>query len=267
MRANRTILFGAGWKMNKTVSEAVEYVGRLLELLSKTQGIEDAQIFLVPPFTALDAVRKASAGELWVGAQNMHWEDRGAYTGEISAPMLCELGIDLVELGHSERRQFSNEDDIRVGWKVRSALRHHLRPLICVGESLEEKEFGAQEETVASQLRIALESVEPSQAANLVIAYEPVWAIGRDGSIVSPAYVSAMSGHVRSVLAGILGTEAASQVRIIYGGSVDECNASQIILQKNVDGLFIGRAALQAEGFARLIEVCLKAVAMQTSNF
>jgi triosephosphate isomerase len=265
MSANRTLLFGAGWKMNKTVSEAVEYVGRLLKLLSKTQGIEDAQIFLVPPFTALDAVKKASAGELWVGAQNMHWEDWGAYTGEISAPMLFELGVDLVELGHSERRQFFNEDDIRVRWKVGSALRHHLRPLICVGETEEEKQFGAQKETVARQLRIALEGVEPSQAANLIIAYEPVWSIGQEGRIVSPAYVSAMSGHIRSVLAGILGTEAASQARIIYGGSVDECNAPQILLPGNVDGLFIGRAALQAEDFARLIEVCLKAVAIQTS--
>jgi triosephosphate isomerase len=265
MRANRTILFGAGWKMNKTVSEAIEYVGRLLELLSKTPGIEDTQIFLIPPFTALDAVKKASAGELWVGAQNMHWEDWGAYTGEISAPMLCELGMDLVELGHSERRQFFNEDDIRVRWKVRSALRHHLRPLICVGETMEEKEFGAQKETVARQLHITLAGVEPSQAPNLIVAYEPVWAIGQDGSIVTPADIQAMSGHIRSVLASVLGAEAASQTRIIYGGSVDECNAPQILLQGNVDGLFIGRAALQAEGFARLIAVCLKAVAIQTS--
>ena len=265
MSAKRTILFGAGWKMNKTVSESVEYVVRLLELLNKTHGIEDAQIFLIPPFTALDAVKKASPEEWWVGAQNMHWEDGGAYTGEISAPMLCELGMDLVELGHSERRQFFNEDDIRVGWKVRSALRHHLRPLICVGESGGEKELGAQKETVARQLRIAMESVEPAQAANLIIAYEPVWAIGKDGSIVSPTHVSAMSGHIRFVLASILGSEAASQVRTIYGGSVDGSNAPQILLQGNVDGLFIGRAALQAEGFAGLIEACLRAVAIQTS--
>ncbi len=265
MSANRTVLFGAGWKMNKTVSEAVEYVGRLRELVSKTHGMKDAQIFLIPPFTALDAVKKASAGEFWVGAQNMHWEDWGAYTGEISAPMLCELGMDLVELGHSERRQFFNEDDIRIRWKVHSALRHHLRPLICVGESAEEKGFGAQKETVARQLRIALASVEPSQAASLIIAYEPVWSIGQDGSIVSPAYILAMNGHIRSVLAGILGTVAASQARIIYGGSVDERNAPQILLQGNVDGLFIGRAALQADGFAHLIDVSLKAVAIQTS--
>jgi L-erythrulose 1-phosphate isomerase len=265
MSPNRTILFGAGWKMNKTVSEAVEYVERLRELLTRIPGTEDAQIFLIPPFTALDAVKKASPEEWWVGAQNMHWEDCGAYTGEISAPMLCELGMDLVQLGHSERRQFFGEDDIQVRCKVRSALRHHLRPLICVGESAEEKEFGAQKETVVRQLRIPLESLEPSQAANLIIAYEPVWAIGKNGSILRPDYVSVMSGHIRSVLASILGTEAAFQARIIYGGSVDECNAPQILLQGNVDGLFIGRAALQAENFARLIEVCLKAAAMQAS--
>ncbi len=265
MRAERTFLFGAGWKMNKTVSEAVEYVGRLLQLLSKVPGIEDSQVFLIPPFTALDAVRKACAGKLWVGAQNMHWEEWGAYTGEISAPMLFELGMDLVELGHFERRQWFNENDIRVRWKVRSALRHHLRPLVCVGESAEEKEFGAQKETVARQLRIALEGVETSQAPNLIIAYEPVWAIGQDGGIVRPAYVMAMTGHIRSVLASILGDEAALNVKIIYGGSVDERNAPQILLQGNVDGLFVGRAALQAEGFARLIEVCLRAAGIQAS--
>jgi triosephosphate isomerase len=266
MSANRAILCGAGWKMNKTVSEAVDYVDQLRELLSKTPGIEDAQIFLIPPFTALDAVKKASPEQWWVGAQNMHWEDWGAFTGEISAPMLCELGMDLVELGHSERRQFFSEDDIRIRWKVGSALRHHLRPLICVGESAEEKEFGTQKEAVAKQLRIALENVEPSHAAHLIIAYEPVWAIGQDGSIVSPAHVLAMSGHIRSVLAGILGTEAAAQARIIYGGSIDERNAPQTLLQGNVDGLFIGRAALRADGFARLIRLCLEAVAIQASR-
>lgn len=260
MTANRTMLFGSGWKMNKTVREAVEYVGRLLPLLSKISGIENAQIFLVPPFTALNAVKKASAGKLWVGAQNMHWEDWGAYTGEISAPMLCELGMDLVELGHSERRQFFNEDDIRVNRKVRLALRHNLRPLVCVGESVEEKECGAQNETVARQLRMALASVEPSQAPNLIVAYEPVWAIGQDGSVVSPVYIRATTEHIRGVLASIFGAEAASQVRIIYGGSVDEHNAPRVLLQGKVDGLFVGRAALQAESFARLIEVCLRGV-------
>ena len=150
MNKNGPILFGSNWKMNKTASEALDYVQRLLELLDKAENIEDrAQVFLIPPFTAIEAVKRASLGRFLVGAQNMHWEDSGAHTGEISAPMLCELGVDLVELGHADRRQYFNENNVCVSRKVRTALRHNLRPLVCVGESAEDRDFGVEKETVA----------------------------------------------------------------------------------------------------------------------
>jgi triosephosphate isomerase len=150
------ILFGTNWKMNKTRQEASDSTSRLLELLETTRGIEQAQVFVIPPFTAIDAVKRASGGKLWTGAQNMHWAKWGAYTGEISAPMLIELGVDLVQLGHAERRRYFNETDTEVNRKVHSALRYALRPLICVGEQAEDKEFGVARETLSRQIKIVL---------------------------------------------------------------------------------------------------------------
>jgi triosephosphate isomerase len=190
----------------------------------------------------------------------MHWEDSGAYTGEISAPMLCELGVDLVELGHTERRKYFNENDTSVGLKVATALRHNLRPLVCVGETAEHRDFGVENETVARQVRMAITHVEAQSAQNLIIAYEPVWAIGEEGTIASPDQVRDMSRHIRGVLEGDWGVEAASRVPIIYGGDVNEQNAPQILLHAEVQGLFIGRAALEVENFVRLIEACLEVV-------
>ena len=215
---------------------------------------------LFPPFTAIEAVKRASLGKFWVGAQNMHWEDSGAYTGEISAPMLRELGMDLVELGHAERRQYFNENDVCISWKVRAALRHNLRPVICVGESAEDRNFGVENETVMRQVRMAITNVKPQDAQNLILAYEPVWAIGEEGTMASPDNVREMSGHIRCVLESNLGTEAASRVPIIYGGDVNENNAPQILRDGGVRGLFIGRAALQVENFIHLIRACLEVV-------
>jgi triosephosphate isomerase len=261
MNKNDPILFGSNWKMNKTVSEARDYVRSLLELMSKVENIEErAQVFLIPPFTAIEAVKLASLGRFWVGAQNMHWEDSGAHTGEISAPMLCELGVDLVELGHAERRQYFNENDVCISWKVRTALRHNLRPVVCVGESAEDRDFGVENETVTRQVRIAITNVEPRNAQNLIIAYEPVWAIGEEGTMASLDNVREMSRHIRCVLESDLGTEAASRVHIIYGGDVNEHNAPQILRHSGVQGLFIGRAALQVENFVDLIKACLEVV-------
>ena len=151
-------LFGSNWKMYKTVSEATEYaeeLGNRLEAMS----LDGAQVFVIPPYTAIDAVRRAGRGRFWVGAQNMHWDKSGPYTGEISGPMLSELGVDLVEIGHAERRQYFNESDPDVNRKVHTALQFHLRPLICIGEELADKQFGVEKETVARQLRIALHGV------------------------------------------------------------------------------------------------------------
>ena len=148
------LYLGSGWKMNKTVREAVDYVARLLAILPTLEGVDQVQLFVVPPFTALEAVKRQSGERLWVGAQNMHWAEKGAYTGEISAAMLAELNVDLVELGHAERRRYFNETDADINRKVQAALAHGLRPLLCVGETLEEKQAHAEHETVGRQLEI-----------------------------------------------------------------------------------------------------------------
>ena len=257
--SNHRILFGTTWKMNKTRPEAREYTGRLLELLETIRGIEQAQVFVIPPFTAIDAVKQASGGKFWTGAQNMHWADWGAYTGEISAPMLVELGVELIELGHAERRRYFQETDAEINRKVHSALRWHLRPLICVGERTEDKEFGVGRETISRQIKIGLKDVDPQQASRLIIAYEPVWAIGRDSASATPEYVRAISEYIRSILAELFGPEISKCVPIIYGGDVNAGNAGALLKEGQVDGLFVGRASLQAEAFANLIRAALEA--------
>lgn len=255
------ILFGTNWKMNKTRQEASDYTSRLLELLESTRAIERAQVFVIPPFTAIHAVKRASRGKLWTGAQNMHWADWGAYTGEISAPMLIDLGADLVELGHAERRRYFNETDSEINRKVQSALRYALRPLICVGESAEDKEFGVGRETLSRQIKIALCGVEPMQAARLIIAYEPVWAIGRDSASATPGHVRSMRELIRAVLGEIFGPGISTCVPVIYGGDVNAGNCAALLKEGRVDGLFVGRAGCQADAFANLIRLALEAVA------
>jgi len=251
------MIIGTGWKMNKTVREAVDYTVALLRLLDGIKGLgPDVQVFVVPPFTALEAVKKHAAGRIWVGAQNMHWAEAGAFTGEISAPMLQELGVDLVELGHSERRRYFNEQDPLLNQKVHLALKFGLRPLLCVGESLEEKQVGVAPETVGRQLRIALHGVSAAQASRLLVAYEPFWAIGEGGIPAEPPYVRSLGLHLRSILGSLFG-EAGAHVPVLYGGSVNVANAADLFLQGQMDGLFIGRAAWQAENFARIIRDCV----------
>jgi L-erythrulose 1-phosphate isomerase len=259
------IFLGTSWKMNKTVSEALEFAQRLPEVLGNVSGLEEIQLFVIPPFTAIEAVKRASAGRFWVGAQNMHWAEWGAFTGEISAPMLQELGVDLVELGHAERRQHFNESDESVQRKVHTALRHGLRSLVCIGEQSSDREFGVEKEVIVRQLRVALSGVPPECAARLMVAYEPVWAIGEEGTPASPADVRVMSAHIRDLLEDTLGAEAAL-VPVLYGGTVNPENAAELLLGGRTDGLFVGRAAWQAEGFARLIANCAEAISRQRSG-
>lgn len=257
------ILLGTGWKMNKTVREAIEYTNRLLGLLALIPNLDLAQIFLVPPFTAIEAVKKTSQGKLWVGAQNMHWEEWGPFTGEISAPMLQELGVDLVELGHAERRHYFNETDTAINQKVRLALRYGMRPLLCVGDQLEDKEYGVEKEVVTQQLRIALHGVPRECAKQMIVAYEPVWAIGEEGTPANPEDVSVMHKHIRSHLVDTFGPEAGSTVPVLYGGTVKATNAAELLTGGHTDGLFIGRAAWEVEGFVNLIGTCVEAMRNQ----
>ena len=257
MRTSR-LLLGTSWKMNKTVREAIDYTCRLLGLLEGLDRFDAVQVFVVPPFTAIEAVKRASEGKLWVGAQNMHWAERGPYTGEISAAMLQELGVDLVELGHAERRRYFNETDADVNRKVHAALRHGLRPLVCVGEQAEEKRRGAGRERVGNQVRASFAEVEASRASHLIVAYEPVWAIGADSADIGMDYVREIQNHIRATLAEMLGPSAAALVPVIYGGDVNLRNAASLVRESGTDGLFIGRAALEAEDFAELIRTALQ---------
>lgn len=251
------IFLGAGWKMNKTVREAEEYARRLPLLVEGITGLDNIQLFVVPPFTAIETVKRLSSGQFWVGAQNMHWEESGAFTGEISAPMLKELGVNLVELGHAERRRYFNETDETVGRKVQAALRHGLRPLVCISEHLADRESGREKETITRQLTIALNGVPPDRASMLMVAYEPVWAIGEPGTTAPAGDVCLMNAHIRQVLEEMLGAEAAS-VPVLYGGTVNAANCAELLTEGHADGLFVGRAAWTVEGFARLIGACAK---------
>src|SRR5260370_20159047 len=197
----RRLFLGTGWKMNKTVCEAVDYAHRLIAQLGAIRGLDPLQLFVLPPFTAIEAVKRAAGEKFWVGAQNMHWAKQGAFTGEISAPMLSELGVDLVELGHAERRRYFSETDEAVRRKVEAALEFNIRPLVCVGEQREERDHGSGHEVVAQQLRRALQGIPAHMASRLIVAYEPVWAIGEHGTAATAEDLRAMQEHIRGDLA------------------------------------------------------------------
>lgn len=259
---SRRILIGTSWKMNKTIQEACDYIDRLSEELGSIRNLWKVQIFVIPPFTCLGAVKQRSSGKFWVGAQNMHSETWGAFTGEISAPMLKDLGVDMVELGHAERRQYFNENDVTINRKVQLALKYGIRPLVCVGESAEEKDFGVERESVARQIKIALKGVSVAQLPPIMIAYEPAWAIGDSGSAAEPRYIRNMTDHIRQVLQSLFGEKARTVVPVIYGGTVNNGNAGQILARGGLDGLFIGRAAWDAEAFANLIRISLESISV-----
>ncbi len=246
----RRVWVGTGWKMNHLRSDAEGYARTI-------RGLETRlEVFVVSPFTVLYRVCELLRGSrVKVGAQNMHWEERGAFTGEISPPMVKDCGAQLVELGHSERRAEFGETDFTVNKKVLSALRHGLRPLICVGETAQEKEWGVAGEYVARQVKIALHGVGQRDIAQVILAYEPVWAIGERGTPAAPTYASAIHGLMRRTISELYGTAAAACVPILYGGSVNASNAVPFVQQPDVDGLFIGRAAWDAASFIQLIKM------------
>ena len=261
----RRLFLGTGWKMNKTAREAVDYTQRLIAHLEAIRGHNQFQLFVVPPFTAIEAVKRAAAGNFWVGAQNMHWAKQGAFTGEISAPMLSELGVDLVELGHAERRMYFNETDEALHRKVETALEFNIRPLVCVGEQKEERERGLGCDVVARQLRGAFEGTPDEMVSRLMVAYEPVWAIGAHGTAATPDDLRVMQQHIRDTLAELFSAAAAS-IPVLYGGTVNEMNAVSLLVEGGVDGLFIGRAAWQADGFAGIIRACANANVSPTTG-
>jgi len=243
------IPFIAGnWKMNTTATEAEQLV---LEMLEKLDRIEGAEKVLCPPFVSLVALNMMLRGaSIKLGAQNMHFETAGAYTGEISPLMLSEL-CEFVILGHSERRWYFGETDEIVNKKVKAALVNKLKPILCVGERLEENEAGKTEEVINRQMTAALKGIEP--VSNLVIAYEPVWAIGT-GKAASGEQAAATIQFIRDVLAKLWNKSIAQDLRILYGGSVNSANIAEFISHPEIDGALVGGASLKAEEFVSIVE-------------
>lgn len=261
----RKLVAATGWKMNIGAAEAVDYAE---VLKARVAGLDASaiDIFVLPPFTSLQAAAGAFANTaIAVGGQNMHWEDCGGWTGEISAPMLVEAGCRYVELAHSERLQHFGETYERVRRKVDKAISAGLTPVICLGETAQEKADGRSDEVLAEQVLTSLGGQPDNRVADAILAYEPRWAIGA-AEAASPDYVAARHEALRTILRQHRGQDAAERTRIIYGGSVTPENSQDIIALDNVDGLFVGRAAWTPEGFARIIELVIKANAIKRSH-
>jgi triosephosphate isomerase len=239
------------WKMWGTRAQSAEYCARLLELLPD-EGRRPAAVGVCAPFTSLEVcVERLRGSGVAVYAQNMHQEETGAFTGEVSAAMLSEIGVDGVVLGHSERRQYSCETDRALQEKVPAALAAGLRPILCVGESEEERERDETQRKLRHQVQEGLEKVDDGRLADVVIAYEPIWAIGT-GRVATPEQAQEAIAFVRA-LVGDRSREAAQRVRVLYGGSVKPDNAAEILVQPDVDGALVGGASLDPDGFARIV--------------
>ncbi|MGB9740083.1 MAG: triose-phosphate isomerase [Chloroflexus aggregans] len=247
----RTPLIAGNWKMYKTIGEATALVR---DLLAELGPLTDREAIVCPPFTALAAVAPLVAGSaLGLGAQNLYPEAQGAFTGEVSPVMLTDVGCRYVIVGHSERRHYFSESDALVNRKLRAALAHGLRPIVCVGESKPQRDAGQAEPIVTAQVRAALVEVPPDRMPDVVIAYEPIWAIGT-GDTATPADAQAMHAAIRATLAELYGSEIATAVRIQYGGSVKPDNIDELMAQPDIDGALVGGASLQAASFLRIIQ-------------
>jgi len=237
--------------MNKSAAEAAELAQDIVAAAGRSTDVE---IVVCPPFTALETVGKiVDATSIKLGAQNMHHETSGAYTGEVSAPMLRGLFATHVILGHSERRSYFGETDAFINKKVLAALKNQLKPILCVGETLAEREAGATLKVVQTQLEGALDGVAKDQAYTVVVAYEPVWAIGT-GKVATTAQAQEVHAFIRKLLAGLFGDATAQKIRILYGGSMKPSNAPDLLAQPDIDGGLIGGASLESRSFLELIE-------------
>ncbi len=243
---------GTSWKMNKTLAEAKVFAQGLAA--ADADRDDRIQRFVIPPFTAVREVKEMLADtSVKVGAQNMHWADNGAWTGEVSPLMLKDCNLDIVELGHSERREFFGETDETVGLKVEAAVRHGLIPLICIGETLEQRESGRAAEVLAEEVRGALGKLSGAQKdAPILLAYEPVWAIGVNGIPATSDYADARQAEIIEVAQQCLGR----RIPCLYGGSVNPENCEELIQCPHIDGLFIGRSAWNVDGYLNILAKC-----------
>jgi triosephosphate isomerase len=250
----RNLLIAGNWKMYKTVSESLETVKKLY---NKVKNISTIEIAVCPPFTALKPVSEfLKQTNIKLGAQNLFWEDEGAYTGEISPVMLKDAGCEYVIIGHSERREYFGETDEKVNKKIKSALKHNLKPIVCVGEKLEEREKGITEKILEIQITNGLKNLSKTEIKFVVIAYEPVWAIGT-GKTATPEIANSAQKFIRDKIEEMFGKDISENIRILYGGSVKPENAKSLLQQEHIDGALVGGASLDADKFAQIIEAGL----------
>jgi triosephosphate isomerase len=248
----KTIIAG-NWKMYKTSQEAIDLVNLLKRDLSE---ITDIDIVVCPPFTALAEVSDLLVeSNIALGAQNIYWEDSGAFTGEVSAPMLKSLNVKYVIIGHSERRQFFHETDETVNKKIRAALKNELTPIVCVGENLQEREKGKTFDIIKKQCDGSFAGLEADEMGRLIIAYEPVWAIGT-GKTATSAQAQEVHHFIRGLLAKAYDQELAAKIRIQYGGSVKPENTAELVSQPDIDGALVGGASLKHDSFAQIVKNC-----------
>lgn len=245
----RTRVVAGNWKLNKNLADSKALAGEVAEAVKGLRGVE---VVVSPVGLYLSAVVETLRGtEVAVSAQNMHWAESGAYTGEVSPTMLKDIGCTHVILGHSERREYFGEDDDLINQKVRSALSHDLTPIFCFGETLEEREAGKTKARVDHQIRAGLDGVSSDDLTRVILAYEPVWAIGT-GRTATPEQAQEVHQHIRALLSDMFGTDIAAKIRILYGGSVKADNAAELISQPDIDGALVGGASLKTADFSAI---------------
>jgi len=257
MKMHRNPPFIAGnWKMHATLAEARALVS---EIVKAAPGLAPARLVVIPPFTVLSQASKLAQGSpVGVGGQNVYWEDKGAFTGEISGPMLKDAGCAYALVGHSERRQLFGETDSTVNRKIRAALRHDLSPIVCIGESLEEREAGKTIARIKTSLDEGLKEMTREDMGSIVLAYEPIWAIGT-GRTATPGQAEEVHAFIRNDLEGKYGNPTAACAIILYGGSVKPANVYSLFKEKNIDGFLVGGASLEAESFIQIAKEALRA--------
>ena len=245
----RKKVIAGNWKMNKLPNEAIDFIDRLTPLVKDTKN----EVVVCVPYTDLFyALLTAQETNIKIGAQNMHFEEKGAYTGEVSAQMLKSIGVEYVIIGHSERRQYFNETDETVNKKVKTAFKHELKPIVCVGETLEQREAGKAEEIITNQTEKALEGLTDEQVQNTIIAYEPIWAIGTGKTATSEDANNAIKA-IRDKICQIYGQNVGKSIIIQYGGSVKSANCKELFTTSDIDGGLVGGASLDPEEFAKII--------------
>ncbi len=245
----RRKLIAGNWKMNKTVQESIELVEKIIPLV---KGIKERDVLVCPTYPSLYAVSQIIKNtNIKLGGQNLFWEPSGAYTGEVAGPMLKAIGCEYVIIGHSERRQYFNETDETVNKRVKAALTNSLKPIICVGETLQEREQGITEKVVEKQVRGAFQGISEAECSHIVIAYEPVWAIGT-GKNATPEDANKVHAYIRKLIKDLYNDKVAQSMLILYGGSMKPENAKELLTQEHIDGGLIGGASIVAESFVKI---------------